>query len=168
MVAGRAGGGGGGFEFNTYLFTAGPTQIYTSQPFSLHCNKKFIHAAGDHHGSRQNIRPYRTLRPWPVLMSTAWSMPTSAASESQSFCTTIFAWMWGGGEINEMCDSKHTMPSEMRGGEGGGGRAKRWQLLFKKDFEPCLTEIWKKKFSEWHFCKFCPTPQIGGFLREFC
>jgi hypothetical protein len=31
-----------------------------SQPFSLHCNKKFIHAAGDHHGSRQNIRPYRT------------------------------------------------------------------------------------------------------------
>jgi hypothetical protein len=65
MVAGRAGGvgrggGGGGSEFNTYLFTAGPTQIYTSQPFSLHCNKKFIHAAGDHHGSRQNIRPYRT------------------------------------------------------------------------------------------------------------
>jgi hypothetical protein len=61
MVEGRAGGGGGGFEFNTYLFTAGPTQIYTSQPFSLHCNKKFIHAAGDHHGSRQNIRPYRTV-----------------------------------------------------------------------------------------------------------
>ncbi len=65
MVAGRAGGGGGGVgggsEFNTYLFTAGPTQIYTSQPFSLHCNKKFIHAAGDHHGSRQNIRPYRTV-----------------------------------------------------------------------------------------------------------
>ena len=64
MVAGRAGGvgggGGGGLEFNTYLFTAGPTPIYTSQPFSLHCNKKFIHAAGGHHGSRQNIRPYRT------------------------------------------------------------------------------------------------------------
>jgi hypothetical protein len=70
MVAGRAGGaggggGGGGFGFNTYLFTAGPAQIYTSQPFSLHCNKKFIHAAGGHHGSRQNIRPYRTLRPDP-------------------------------------------------------------------------------------------------------
>ena len=65
MVAGRAGGagggGGGGSEFNTYLHTAEPTQIYTSQPFSLHCNKKFIHAAGDHHGSRQNIRPYRTI-----------------------------------------------------------------------------------------------------------
>jgi hypothetical protein len=44
-----------------YFFTVGPTQIYTSQPFSLHCNKKLIHAAGDHHGSRQNIRPYRTL-----------------------------------------------------------------------------------------------------------
>jgi len=56
MVAGRAGGagrggGGGGFEFNTYLFTAGPAQVYTFQPFPLHCNKKFIHAAGGHHGS---------------------------------------------------------------------------------------------------------------------
>jgi hypothetical protein len=62
---GGGGGGGGGSEFNTYLLFAEPTQIYTSQPFSLHCNKKFIHAAGGHHGSRQNIRPYRTLRPDP-------------------------------------------------------------------------------------------------------
>ncbi len=55
------GGGGGGSEFNMYFFTAGPTQIHTSQPFSLHCNKKLIHVAGDHHGSRQNIRLVRTL-----------------------------------------------------------------------------------------------------------
>ena len=69
------GGGGGGvgedLSLTMYFFTAGPTQIYTSQPFSLHCNKKFIHVAGDHHGSRQNIRLVRTLRPWPMLMSTA-------------------------------------------------------------------------------------------------
>jgi len=45
-----------------YFFTAGPTQIYTSQPFSLHCNKKSNHVAGDHHGSRQNIRLVRTER----------------------------------------------------------------------------------------------------------
>ncbi len=65
MVARRAGGGGwgvggGGSKFNMYFLTAGPTQIYTSQPFSLHCNKKFIHVAGDHHGSRQNIQLVRT------------------------------------------------------------------------------------------------------------
>jgi hypothetical protein len=47
-------------SLTVYFFTAGPTQIYTSQPFSLHCNKKLIHAAGDHHRSRQNIRPVRT------------------------------------------------------------------------------------------------------------
>jgi hypothetical protein len=28
----------------------------------LHCYKKFIHAAGDHHWSRQNIRLVRTIR----------------------------------------------------------------------------------------------------------
>ncbi len=38
----------------------------------LHCYKKFIHAAGDHHWSRQNTRLVRTLRPWPMLISTAW------------------------------------------------------------------------------------------------
>jgi hypothetical protein len=43
-----------------YFFTDRPTQIYTSQPFSLHCNQKSIHVAGDHHGSRQNIRLVRT------------------------------------------------------------------------------------------------------------
>jgi hypothetical protein len=48
-------------SLTVYFFTVGPTQIYTSQPFSLHCNKKLIHAAGDHHGSRQNIRPVRTV-----------------------------------------------------------------------------------------------------------
>ncbi len=37
----------------------------------LHCYEKFIHAAGNHHWSRQNIRLIRTLRPWPMLMSTA-------------------------------------------------------------------------------------------------
>ncbi len=70
-----AGGVGGGvgedLSLTVYFFTAGPTQIYTSQPFSLHCNKKFIHAAGDHHGSRQNIRLVRTpslpLSNFPLL-----------------------------------------------------------------------------------------------------
>jgi hypothetical protein len=64
MVREELGGGGGGvgedLGLTMYFFTAGPTQIYTSQPFSLHCNKKFIHVAGDHHGSRQNIRLVRT------------------------------------------------------------------------------------------------------------
>ncbi len=51
------------------------------------------------------------------------------------FCTT-FCMNVGGGEINEMCESNHIMPSEMRGGRGGGERAKRWPLLFKKDLNP--------------------------------
>jgi hypothetical protein len=84
MVAGRAGGGGGGggggSEFNTYLFTAGPTQIHAPQPFSLHCNKKFIHAAGDHHGSRQNIRPYRTIS----------HVPDGKDTKRGSFFCTLF------------------------------------------------------------------------------
>ncbi len=53
MVREEPGGGGGVGEdlsLTMYFLTVGPTQIYTSQPFSLHCNKKFIHAAGDHHG----------------------------------------------------------------------------------------------------------------------
>ena len=67
MVREELGGGGWGgvgedLSLTMYFFTAGPTQIYTSQPFSLHCNKKFIHVAGDHHGSRQNIRLVRTIR----------------------------------------------------------------------------------------------------------
>ena len=40
---GAGGGVGGGvvedLSLTMYFFTAGPTQIYTSQPFSLHCNK---------------------------------------------------------------------------------------------------------------------------------
>jgi hypothetical protein len=64
MVREELGGVGGGvvedLSLTVYFFTAGPTQIHTSQPFSLHCNKKVIHAAGDHHGSRQNIRLVRT------------------------------------------------------------------------------------------------------------
>jgi hypothetical protein len=41
----------------------------------LHCYKKFIHAAGDHHWSRQNTRPVRTMtikkalfRIWSLIM----------------------------------------------------------------------------------------------------
>jgi hypothetical protein len=45
---------------NTDFFTDKTRPKYTSQPFTLHCNKKFIHAAGDHHWSRQNIRLVRT------------------------------------------------------------------------------------------------------------
>jgi hypothetical protein len=69
---GRSRGVGGGvgedLSLTMYFFTVGPTQIYTPQPFSLHCNKKFIHAAGDHHGSRQNIRSVRTA-PYLYILS---------------------------------------------------------------------------------------------------
>ena len=60
----RSWGGGVGEDLSLtmYFFTDRPAQIYTSQPFSLHCNKKSIHVAGDHHGSRQNIRLVRTGR----------------------------------------------------------------------------------------------------------
>ncbi len=70
MVREELGGVGGDLSLTVYFFTPGPTQVYTSQPFSLHCNKKFIHAAGDHHGSRQNIRLVRTDRTqifWQVM-----------------------------------------------------------------------------------------------------
>jgi hypothetical protein len=43
---------------NTDFFTDKTRPIYTFQP--LHCNEKFIHAAGNHHWSRQNIRLVRT------------------------------------------------------------------------------------------------------------
>jgi hypothetical protein len=59
----RSGGGGGAGEdlsLNTDFFTDKTRPNCTSQPFTLHCNKKSIHAAGDHHGSRQNIRLVRT------------------------------------------------------------------------------------------------------------
>ena len=60
----RGGGGGGGvgedLSLNTDFFTDKTRPNYTSQPFTLHCNKKSIHVAGDHHGSRQNIRLVRT------------------------------------------------------------------------------------------------------------
>ncbi len=46
---------------NTDFFTDKTRPKYTSQPFTLHCNKKFIHASGDHHWSRQNIRLVRTV-----------------------------------------------------------------------------------------------------------
>jgi hypothetical protein len=59
-------GAGGGDEarvdlcLNTDFFTDKTRPNYTSQP--LHCNEKFIHAAGNHHWSRQNIRLVRTQR----------------------------------------------------------------------------------------------------------
>ncbi len=60
-VGGWVGGGvGEDLSFNTDFFTDKTRPNYTSQPFTLHCNKKFIHVAGDHHGSRQNIRLVRT------------------------------------------------------------------------------------------------------------
>jgi hypothetical protein len=43
---------------NTDFFTDKARPNCTLQP--LHCNEKFIHAAGNHHWSRQNIRLIRT------------------------------------------------------------------------------------------------------------
>jgi len=60
-AGGRVGEVGEDLSLTMYFFTDRPTQIYTSQPFSLHCNRKSIHVAGDHHGSRQNIRLVRTV-----------------------------------------------------------------------------------------------------------
>jgi len=69
--------GGGGVKcekvesmFNQELTPIGPRpNLILFDP--LHCYKKFIHAVGDHHWPRQNIRLVRTLRLWPMLMSTA-------------------------------------------------------------------------------------------------
>jgi hypothetical protein len=55
------GGVGEDLSLNTDFFTDKTRPNYTSQPFTLHCNKKSIHVAGDHHGSRQNIRLVRTV-----------------------------------------------------------------------------------------------------------
>ncbi len=70
--------------------------------------------------------------------------------------------MGGGGEINEMCESKHTIPSEM-----GGGGTKRWPLFFKKDLNPTRLIFERKIFPNDIFANFCPTLQIGGFCENF-
>ncbi len=54
MDSGEKGAGGGGS-----FFTDKARPNCTLQP--LHCNEKFIHAAGNHHWSRQNIRLIRTV-----------------------------------------------------------------------------------------------------------
>ncbi len=62
----RGWGGGGGVKcervetmFNQELTPPGPRpNLILFNP--LHCYKKFIHAAGDHHWSRQNIRLFCT------------------------------------------------------------------------------------------------------------
>ncbi len=54
------GGVGEDLSLNMDFFTDKTRPNYTSQPFTLHCNKKSIPVAGDHHGSRQNIRLVRT------------------------------------------------------------------------------------------------------------
>ena len=70
--------------FNQELTPIGPRpNLILFDP--LHCYKKFIHAVGDHHWPRQNIWLVRTLRLWPMLMSTAWqshSMPKNPVSQA--------------------------------------------------------------------------------------
>ena len=173
MVAGRAGGvgrggGGGGPEFNTYLFTAGPAQVYTFQPFPLHCNKKFIHAAGGHHGSRQNIRPYRTLRPDPC-----WHPRRDPCSpllhQNPSFFAQLFCMNVGGGGDDEwtVWEPTHLAFWDEGGGGGGGKKLKGGHCFSKKISNLTWPKFFKEKIFEWHFCKFCPTLQIRGFLREY-
>jgi hypothetical protein len=70
----------------------------------------------------------------------------------------------GGGEINEMCESKHTMPSEMRGRGGGrGGGPKGGHCFSKKISNPIRPKFERKTFAR-HFANFCPTLQTEGFL----
>jgi hypothetical protein len=71
--------------------------------------------------------------------------------------------MWGGGEINEMCESNHTMPSEM----GGGGRAKRWPLLFKKDLNPVRLKFERKNFSNDTLQIFAQPFKLEDFCENF-
>ena len=64
MDSGERGRGGGDemrvdLCLNTDFFTDKARPNCTLQP--LHCNEKFIHAAGNHHWSRQNIRLVRTM-----------------------------------------------------------------------------------------------------------
>ncbi len=64
----------------------------------LHCYKKLIHAVGDHHRPRKNARSLRTLRLWPMLMSTAWqshSMPKNPA-RTIACQKGLEGWGWGG------------------------------------------------------------------------
>ncbi len=66
----REGVGGGGrgdakrvdLCLNTDFSLIRPAQIVLFNP--LHCNEKSIHAAGNHHWSRQNIRLIRTVIHW--------------------------------------------------------------------------------------------------------
>ena len=54
--------------------------------------------------------------------------------------------------------------------EGGGGGVGEKTLkgghCFSKRFRTLLDRNLQKKFSNDIFCKFCPTLQIKGFLRE--
>jgi hypothetical protein len=50
---------------------------------------------------------------------------------------------------------------------GGGGKTLKGGHCFSKRFRTLLDRNLKKKFSNDIFCKFCPTLQIRGFLREY-
>jgi hypothetical protein len=65
--------------------------------------------------------------------------------------------------MNELCESQHTWPFEMR---GGGGETKRWPLLFKKDFEPYLTEIYRKNFRMTFFANFAQPFKLEDFCEN--
>jgi hypothetical protein len=65
----------------------------------------------------------------------------------------------GGGEINEMCESKHTMPSEMR----GGGEPKGDHCFSKKILNPIRLKFERKTFRM-TFCKFLPNPSNWRFF----
>ncbi len=52
----------------------------------------------------------------------------------------------GGGGINEMCESKHTIPSEMR---GGGGDPRGGHCFLEKNLKPSSTDCFSiQKFFE--------------------
>jgi hypothetical protein len=70
----------------------------------------------------------------------------------------------GGGEINEMCESKHPMPSEMRGGGWGGGKPIGDHCFSKKILSLIRLKFERKNFSNDILLIFCPTLQTGGFF----
>jgi hypothetical protein len=70
----------------------------------------------------------------------------------------------GGGEINEMCESKHTMPSEMR---GGGEEPKGDHCFSKKILNPVRLKFERNNFSNDILQIFAQPFKLEDFCENF-
>ena len=73
----------------------------------------------------------------------------------------------GGGEINELCESEHTVPSEMRGGRGGVEEPKGDHCFSKKILNPVRLKFERKNFSNDILQIFAQPFKLEVFCENF-